>query len=285
LAQYAVAHNLNKLVTSLCPEEASKRVLAIKQEAKITRDWLPLVAYRLLMPTRSFEHVFEEPQHKLMLRRILKACRPQFGVCIPVSGDTENESLATVGTEIVITSVEQLEEGSVLVKGIGARRFCTSEACIHDGYYIARVGYLSEVEEPTLSAAAEMSDLTYCQALAKQLKTAVSNRIRQERNVWGECSWQADAEGVLLGSEPLPDSPMAFAWAVLEALPVPASEKLLMMQSRTTGELFCALKFVLQRVIEQIWDMEADMIEDSDNESAHASTYEPCDHSCPILSL
>jgi len=218
------------------------------QQLQATKDWLPVVADRLLMPTRIIRMHFEEPHHKLMLRRLAAAGLSRLGVCMPIARDAEFQGLAQVGTEVCIQKQEKLPDGRILVEGIGDRFFRIEKAHERDGYHVAKVAYLPELGVPQANL---KPDIRVCQELAKQLKSLVLRRVREEKHQCGISS-EAGDEGVLLGAEALPEEPMAFAWAILEALPLEAAEKYHFVQVSSQYKLFSKLKLILLQLVEHL---------------------------------
>lgn len=89
-------------------------------------------------------HIFE-PRYKLMIRRCLESGSRQFGMCVP---DPEH-GFAAAGTVLNISDVKFLPDGRFIVHTVGTRRFKVMERGIKDGYNIAKVEWLQDVNDGT----------------------------------------------------------------------------------------------------------------------------------------
>eukprot|EP00930_Biecheleria_cincta_P005700 TRINITY_DN106633_c0_g1_i1.p1 TRINITY_DN106633_c0_g1~~TRINITY_DN106633_c0_g1_i1.p1 ORF type:complete len:633 (+),score=104.39 TRINITY_DN106633_c0_g1_i1:51-1949(+) len=256
--RYAASSQLQLAVQSLYPDAVQRAKASLQQQLEDCKTWLPIFVGNLLLPTRSVSVYVEEPHRKCMLRRLFAAGLRRFGVSMAVGWDdyhSENSG-ACVGTVVLIKQVQKLSDGSWLVEGVGERRYRVLEASKRDGYTVARVDYLPNLDSPELQEtrpATLRPAVAQSRVLARQLRDQVQMRValeKKHRRVHAPES-QRD-EGVLLGAEAMPEDDLAFAWAMLEALPVSATEKYTALQLQGMGELFATLQLMLEEVLGRV---------------------------------
>lgn len=257
-SQCAASSQLQLAVQLLYPEAVQRAAASLQQQLEDCKEWLPIFVGNLLLPTRSASMYVEEPHRKCMLRRLFAAGLRKFGMSMAVDWDdydSENSG-ARVGTVVVIKRVQQLPEGSWLVEGIGESRYRVMEASKRDGYTVARVEYLPDLGGPhaqeTLPAALRHA-VAQSRTLARQLREQVRMRVALEKKHLHLLAPESQREeGVLLGAEAMPEDDLAFAWAMLEALPISATEKYNALQLQSMAKLFATLQLMLEVVLGRV---------------------------------
>lgn len=257
-SQYAASSQLQLAVQLLYPEAVQRAQASLQQQLEDCKEWLPLLVGNLLLPTRSASILVEEPHHKCMLRRLFAAGLRRFGMSMAVGWDdydSENSG-ARVGTVVSIKRVKKLPEGSWLLEGIGKFRYRVLEASKRDGYTVARVEYLPDLGGRNVQEAHPAvlrRAVAQSRTLAEQLREQVRLRVALERkHLHLQAPESQHEEGVLLGAEAMPEDDLAFAWAMLEALPISATEKYNALQLQSMAKLFATLQLMLEVVLGRV---------------------------------
>lgn len=123
-------------------DQSSSRVpKASEHEEGSMKTQVPLFICGLAFPKLpTFLHVFE-PHYRFLIRRALSTNR-RFGIVLP----TETGSINRYGTLVEIKSIEFLQDGRSLVETIGMVRFEILEVSCVDGYQVANVKWIEDIE-------------------------------------------------------------------------------------------------------------------------------------------
>ncbi|KAH9936943.1 PUA-like domain-containing protein [Amylocystis lapponica] len=148
---YFQEHPYNKVVLSIIhkafPEAYAERAATLEAEARDARLDTPLFVCQLSFPGMRTDLHFFEPRYRLMLRRCLATPHPRFGM-IPEPHITASHSIdSEYGTMLEIRNVHMLPDGRSLVETWGSWRFRVMERGTLDGYIVARVERIDDLED------------------------------------------------------------------------------------------------------------------------------------------
>lgn len=97
----------------------------------------------LALPTIECPLHIYEPRYRLMLRRALLTTK-RFGMCAYVEENPGN--YANYGCVLQINRERFLRDGRAVVETIGTRRFRVLSRNVRDGYHMASVEWIKDLE-------------------------------------------------------------------------------------------------------------------------------------------
>ncbi|TCD66997.1 hypothetical protein EIP91_000677 [Steccherinum ochraceum] len=149
----------NKLVLAILlkafPEAYASRGAAIEEEERQGRLDTPIFVCQLCYPGMPMFLNFYEPRYRLMLRRCLATPYPCFGAIPPprtppptsAQLPSQQGGMPEFGTMLEIRNVQMLPDGQCRVETWGTWRFRILERGTLDGYGVARIERVDDVEE------------------------------------------------------------------------------------------------------------------------------------------
>jgi len=142
---------LDKLIRAFFPSEVEKRASSRLKEmeefssvANDTEDFIPIFICAVILPSRPLHLQIFEPRYRLMLRKCLESGGAQFGMC----AYDPNDGFADYGTMVEIRNAYFVPDGRAFVECWGGRRFKVLSKGVRDGYSIAKVEWIRDVEIP-----------------------------------------------------------------------------------------------------------------------------------------
>ena len=138
--QIAVTKQLEALLQVYFPEETeANRLRCAAEENAGDQTSIPVFCCSVALPgIKAGLHVFE-PRYRLMMRRCIESGQKKFGMCLSPSCE--------YGTVLRILDYEQLPDGRSRIDCIGEDRFKVIEWGEKDGYSIAKVEWLTDMDE------------------------------------------------------------------------------------------------------------------------------------------
>ncbi|KAI4329636.1 hypothetical protein MLD38_028002 [Melastoma candidum] len=140
----AVSVTLNNIIQKNFPEEYAERKSEHDSLTNLGGDLMPLFVMDIVIPCQKYPlHIFE-PRYRLMVRRIMEGNRRMGMVGIdPLTG-----SFAEFACEVEVTECEPLPDGRFFIEVEGRRRFRIIRSRDQDGYRVAEVEWVQDVEFP-----------------------------------------------------------------------------------------------------------------------------------------
>ncbi|KAI4303781.1 hypothetical protein MLD38_039375 [Melastoma candidum] len=223
----AVSVTLNSIIQKNFPEEYAERKAEHDGLTNFGADLMPLFVMDVVIPCQKYHlHIFE-PRYRLMVRRIMEGSRRMGMVGI----DPTTGSFAEFACEVEITECEPLPDGRFLIEVEGRRRFRIIRSRDQDGYRVAEVEWVRDLQLPDGSQ--ERVDLLES-----------TNNIAKHASSWLTRARQASQQDrsryeKLLGLErmmPTPRDPERFSFWLATLTNRTPREKLDLLQLTNTRE-------------------------------------------------
>ncbi|KAI0081820.1 hypothetical protein K474DRAFT_1656223 [Panus rudis PR-1116 ss-1] len=153
---YFQEHPYNKVILAIIlnafPGDYASRGEALQEEERDSRLDTPIFVCQLSFPGMPMFLNFYEPRYRLMLRRCLATPRPRFGMIPPprsqpfAGASSSSQQNYEYGTMLSIRNVQVLPDGQCRVEAWGTHRFRILERGVKDGYAVARVERVEDVD-------------------------------------------------------------------------------------------------------------------------------------------
>jgi Lon protease-like protein len=189
------------------PAPYHARATALDQEERLARLSTPIFVCQLSFPGVPTILHFFEPRYRLMLRRCLRSPSPRFGmVTSPKPGAPHSD----YGTILEIKSVQILPDGRSVVQTFGSSRFRILERASLDGYMVARIETVDDIQLDLPSQPSNQDLISSCKAFLARLKQ-------------GAAPWVVQRLSSTYGA--MPSDPALFSFWVALILPIEEQEK------------------------------------------------------------
>jgi Lon protease-like protein len=199
---------------------------------------IPIFVCTTAFPTiRCPLHIFE-PKYRLMIRRCMESGSRQFGMCVRFDGSTNEEDYSDYGCMLEIRDVQFFPDGRSVVDTVGGKRFKIVSRGQLDGYFTAKVEYLTEIEPATEQEKQEVETLSgevYSEArdwFSKHCTEMMTARIRQR---FGDFPEASAVHG-------------PWTWWLTAVLPLQPKAQVSIMSMRSCKQRLLALRRVLNYV-------------------------------------
>ncbi|XP_072972489.1 uncharacterized protein [Typha angustifolia] len=224
---YAVSVTLNNIIQKSFPEEHAERKLEHETMTYLGVDLMPLFVMDVVLPCQKLSLNIFEPRYRLMVRRIMEGNHRMGMVVIdPATGTT-----ADFACEVEILECEPLPDGRFYLEVEGRRRFHILRSWDQDGYRVAEIEWVQDIQPPEGSA--DKEDLM-----------EITNRAAELARTWIRHAREAARTGrrlrhlELLEAEGMPgqQDPERFSFWLLNLLNLRPSERLDLLRLRNTKE-------------------------------------------------
>jgi len=220
---------LQTIITKNFPEEHKQRKQELEFE-HLDHFNIPLfILDFVLFPGSQLPlHIFE-PRYRLMLRRALEGGR-KFGVVSVIGTD-----LAKVGTVTIIENHVKLPDGRSLVTTRGDKKFKILDSWDQDGYKIAKIEYLIDIDEPkfTEGETPSQSDKELKLIEIKEKKTFLMDKIKELIRKFTTDSQAIKDIQEKYGEMPVSDTE-AFSYWISSILPITTQQKQNLLEITST---------------------------------------------------
>ncbi|XP_021761577.1 LON peptidase N-terminal domain and RING finger protein 1-like isoform X1 [Chenopodium quinoa] len=234
----AVSVTLNNIIQKNFPEEYAERKSENDSLVKLGVDLMPLFVMDAVLPCEKLPLNIFEPRYRLMVRRIMEG-NHRMGM---VTLDSTTGHIADFACEVEITECEPLPDGRFYIEVEGRRRFRILRSWDQDGYRVAEVEWIQDINPPEGSRErSDLQELTsnaaeYAQMWMMRAKEAA----RQDRRRLAEL---LNVEAMM----PTKEDPERFSFWLTTLTRRRSSERLELLRLKDTKErISCGLIYLRQ---------------------------------------
>ncbi|KAL4184494.1 hypothetical protein AMTRI_Chr10g1290 [Amborella trichopoda] len=225
---YPVSVTLNNIIQKNFPEEFAERKAEHKSLTNLDADLMPLFVMDVVLPCQKLPLNIFEPRYRLMVRRIMEGNRRMGMVGI----DSATGSIADYACEVEICECEPLPDGRFYLEVEGRRRFRILRNWDQDGYRVAEVEWICDVNFP--EGTNERDDLLQMAIGAADL---AQNWMMRAREAARTARQSRRAELIEADGIPSPQDPERLSfWLVSNVLKLRPSDRLELLRLRDTRE-------------------------------------------------
>ncbi|XP_020277278.1 LON peptidase N-terminal domain and RING finger protein 1 isoform X2 [Asparagus officinalis] len=223
---YPVSVTLNNIIQKNFPDEYAERKSENESLTHLGINLMPLFVMDVVLPCQKLSLNIFEPRYRLMVRRIMEG-NHRMGMVIL---DSMTGSIADVACEVEIVECEALPDGRFYLEVEGRRRFRILESWDQDGYRVAKIEWIEDIQPPEGSP--EREDLQQLVIAAAELaRTSITNAREAARMGRRSRHMELQAEGM-----PGPQYPEKFSFWLVNLLNLRPRQRLELLRLRDTRE-------------------------------------------------